>query len=759
MPCRAGRGKVSGNAAVHAVKGTAFFRRGGYPVALLFLSISLFGTGTAAADMLNGFMEWDYSHVNSTARDAAGTTNSTKGDLFTQRYNLMLNRSFFPLLTLRAGYIWENDQNWLTMNDKDNSSTITTSLPSFDLFMGSQMLNAAVGYRRRKESQTTSGASSKDLYNEDYHATFGWRPEGLPAMSLLVTRTNNFDGLRAAENTTDDRATFGMRYSPLKGVDLKYTFNYDDLTDKLVDLDVKQVTHSGRINYSDRFFHDRMSLYANYTVSIQDTTTNTSGKGVVDQQITPFDGLYGQNDPPTQGQVAPSHPELINGTASIDIGTMLPPQQPRNMGFDFQNPQTTVNRVLVWVTVPTTGSISDFRKSIAPLYKWSVYISPDNTSWTQIAVDSSSFGAFDNRFEIKFAPVQAQYLKVVVTPLDQNTVQAMAIPGFQPPFSVTVTKIEAFNEVPAASVQGTTAILSHNLNTDVKVRLLDSPSLPTIYYDGSFFFTSSSPSGFTKWTLDNALLADHRFNRIVSASARVAREDSGEPDGYRVSYSYNATMRVTPLATLTHTLTYSGRTEEFQGKTSNSNSLFLSNTAELYPGVNLNTSGGVSFATTETGEKDKTYNFLLGLNIVPRRDLAFNINYSYNQSNLSGGGQVDSTSTTSRGDFGVTYRPVASLYLLASLALLEQTGRQANVYQNYGVNWSPFADGALQLNFAYAENLQTLNQQKSRQITPGLTWKITGRTTLDVSYSLLKTESTLGTSDSRTLSAILRTSF
>jgi hypothetical protein len=752
---------------VHAAKKIAFVLDRLHPVVLLFLSLCLLWPGMAAADVLSGFMEWDYNHISSDTHDATGTATSNKGNIFNQKYSLLLNKSFYPQLTLRAGYLWETDQNWLTTNDVDSHSSITTSLPSFDLLMGNPMLNAAVGYNRRKETDIMSGTQSLDRYNEDYHASLGWRPEGLPWMNLLLSRINTFDGLRSTQNTTDDRATFGLLYSPVKGLDLKYLFNYDDLTDKLVNLDVEQTTHTGRLNYSGQFFHERVSLYSTYTFSQQDTTTTTSGQGTVDQQITPFAGLFALSDIPTLGPLD-QFPALIDGnigtSAGIDIGTMLPPQLPRNMGLDFQNPVTTVNRVLVWVNVKlptTTVNVTRLPDRIAQLYTWDIYTSQDNLTWTKFFSTSGLvMDPFQNRFEIRFPSVRTRYIKVVVTPLDQNAVQALSIPGFQPPFNVFVTELQAFNEVPAASVRGKTSTTSNILNTDIKVRLLDdSTYLPALSYDCSLFFTSSSPTGFTKWTLDNALLADHRFNEFVSANGRFAREDSDDPLGPREAYVYNATLRATPLKTLTHTLTYSGRTESFQGKTTDSNSVYLNNTAELYKGINLNASGGISSSTTETGQKNKAYNFLLGLNIVPRRDLSINIDYTYNKSDLSGGAQGPSTVSTQRGDFGVTYRPFTTLYLLASLAVLEQTGKQTNIFQNYGVNWSPFPDGTLQFNFSFSENIQTLNQEKSRLISPSLTWRITQRTILDVSYPILKTESLSGTTDTQTLSAILRTSF
>ena len=166
-------------------KATTFSPGGLWPVALLCLFLCLScPEKAAAADVLSGYMEWDYSHLSSDTRDATGTATNNKGDLFNQKYSLMLNKSFYPQFSLRAGYLWETDQSWMTINDADSHSSVTTSLPSFDFFLGNPMLNGAVGYNRRKETDKMSGTQSLDRYNEDYHASFGWRPEGLPWVNL-----------------------------------------------------------------------------------------------------------------------------------------------------------------------------------------------------------------------------------------------------------------------------------------------------------------------------------------------------------------------------------------------------------------------------------------------------------------------------------------------------------------------------------------------------------------------------------------------
>jgi hypothetical protein len=743
---------------VHKAPGTSLSpaRRFQYTVLMLFFCIV--SPGLADADELNGFMEWDYSNLNLKSTDATGGVMNTKSTTFNQKYNIMLNKNILPLLRLNAGYLFESDQNMTTSNGMDSDSKITTTLPSLDLSLGNPMLNSSIGYSKRKENDSISGSSSLSRYNEDYHGTFGWRPEGLPALNLLVERINTFDSPKVTEDTTNDRLSFGASYIPVKNLDLKYLFNYNDLLDRINSLDVTQVTHNGRMSYSGQFLAERVSFYSSYNITQQTTTTNSNGgKGVVDFQLNSFAGLFALNFTPNVGALA-QYPTLIDGnlttSSGINIGPMLPPQSARNMGIDLLNPQT-VNRILVWVD----RKLPD---RIAQLFTWDVYTSQDNQIWTKIfSVNNLVQDPFQNRFEIKFIPQQVttRYIKVVVTPLDQNTVQALAIPGFLPPFDVFVTEIQAFDERPASAVQGKNGTLSHILNTDVKVRLLDAPNL---YYESSLFYTSSSGgnlNSFSRYTLSNALLTDYLFSEAVSTSARVAREDSEETLGHRSAYVYTASLRFTPFRTLSNSLIYSGRTETFQGKMNDTNSLFLNSTAELYHGVNINANGGASFATLDTGEKTKTYNALLGVNIVPRRDLNLNTSYTFSKTDLSGGSQGNSTITSQRGDFGVTYRPFSTLYFSTSLGVLEQTGRKTDIFQNYGVNWSPFPDGALQFTTTYSENLRTFNQERSRLISPTMTWKITARTILDMSFPILKTESLSGKTDSKTFSTILRTSF
>ena len=716
--------------------------------------LGLLRPAVAGADLFSGYCELDYNRLSAKTSDVTGNDTMTKSDGFTQKYSLMLNKNIFPLLTLRAGYLFESDQSWLTTNDRDSRSRITTSLPSVDLTLGTPLLNGGIGYFRREESISGAGVPASSLFSEDYHGTFSWRPEGLPALSLNVERSNIFDDRRVSQDSTNDRATIGVTYQ-LKGVDLKYTGSYNDHSDRLQDLEVVQTTHAARATYGGQFLDERVSLYSSYNVSDQTTITTGKGAGFVDFQLTPFAGLFALNATPDLGGLDPL-PALIDNDvrtgSGVNLGTTTQPVPLlRNLGIDLLSP-TRVNRLLVWL---------DRRPDpkIVPLLSWDVYTSADNLLWTRAtAVPLTGLGLdpVENRVELKFAPVTARYIKVVVAPLKQEDVQLLNIPGLTFPLDMFVTEVQAFEEKPAAEVQGKTGVIANILNLDLKVRLLDTPSL---YYDSSFYLASVAPHGFLKWTLANALLADQRFSDLVSASARVAREDSEEPQGHRSAYVYSATLRVTPLQTLSHTLAYSGRIDSFQGKTSDTNALYLNNTAELYRGVNVSLNGGASAATNQTGEQIRTYSLIGSLNLAPRSNLSLNLNYNLSQTDLSGGDAGRSSATTRRGDMGVAYRPFPTLYLVASLGMLEQTLRKNDLVQNYGVNWSPFPDGTLQFNVGYQENIRTIGAERSRLFSPSLTWKVTNRATLDLAFPLLRTSSTFGRSSSETFSAMLRMSF
>lgn len=721
-------------------------------------------TGVARADILTGYLEWDYNMLDSTTKTASAGSTKLKSDNFTQRYSLSLDTRLFPNLKLTSGAIFEDEMNWLNTDGSNSDSSTTTLRPHVDLTLNTLLYNGGIGYNRREEKTRASNVPTTTQINEDYHALIGWRPEGLPSADLQLIRTNNYDANRVLNDTTDDRATFGTRYLPVKNLDLRYQGVYDDSKDKLTNFEVQQLTNTGRVAYSDQFFKDRVSLNANYNITLQQT--KNYGTGTVFFPLFPGNGLSALNDNPLTGALD-TNAALIDGNLSASSGVNIGAHpsgtipQLRNIGVDYFT-NTEVSRIIVWLDRELPLAVGDLF-TLNGVVK--VYSSSDNQNWTQVtdvspgAAGGKLFENFSNpgitqgRFVMDFQPLTTKFIKVV---FDTSSITVdnvrIASPGFQPPDqSIFVTEMQTFDKKLASDLKGTTTRTTQTLNMDVKTRILDTPSL---YYDFSLFLTRSDPSAFTRYTISNGLYLDHRFNEVFSGNARVAREDGEESIGHRVSYVYSASLRAVPLKTISHTLVYSGRTEQIAGTSSDTNSVSLYNTAELYKGVNVNLAGGASFANAQAGLSSETENFLLGASIIPHKTLTLNLNYTANRTRLSGGTGF----TTQRGELSAAYRPFPALYLFGSIGINELENRR-DTLMNYGANWSPFPDGTLQFNFAYNESLNSQNNQKERLITPSLTWKVTRKSILDLAYILIRSDSTLQTNDSKILSTSLRIFF
>jgi hypothetical protein len=324
------------------------------------------------------------------------------------------------------------------------------------------------------------------------------------------------------------------------------------------------------------------------------------------------------------------------------------------------------------------------------------------------------------------------------------------------PPNIFVTELQAFSRTPAADVAGKIKRASHTYNLDARARIFDSPIL---FYDFYYFFNRVEPSSQQRYTISNGFSANHRFSSVFSGTARVAREDGKEEDKKRVAYIYNASIVADPLRTLRSSLVFSGRDEEIEGKPNNTNSMFLYNTAQLYQGIDINLNGGLNFSKRETGEEGRDILINLGANIVPHRTLTLGLNYSDTMSRRTGGESGSSSTFTRRVDLNLNFNPVRTVYLSALIELIAEKGQGIETTQNYSVNWSPFPDGALQFNISYNENLRSEDRQKERIFTPSVRYKLSGRSYVDLTYQMIKSESKIQKTESQVVSSSLKIFF
>lgn len=714
----------------------------------------------AGADSINGYTDLTYTRFSSKATDSSGQTTRTNSTSYFQRYSLLVDKTIYPKLKLYATGIFEQDINNQKSSGTEIDSRNTRFRPAATLTLQDPLYTAGIGYSLREETMKTSLAPTITTMNEEYSGILGWRPAGLPSLDMRLSKSNSYDTDRVRQDSTKDYISLNSRYA-YRGFDLRYLGTYQNTTDKLNGVETNDVTHNGRGIYSENFLNGRALFSTNYNI-VKDTVTTTftgSGTGTVSTQIFPSAGLSLLDDTVTLNTLNPN-PALIDGnlTASAGLNIGLPPlggdTRQRNVGVDFLVP-TDVNNLLVWVD-------RDLPADISSSFSWEIYTSPNNLNWTLLTtVSPAPFDPFLRRFDIDFPSVGARYIKVTVRPLKPTVIGSNNFPD------IFITELQAFTKQtsqPGQRMVQKVTSTSQVSNTALRYRILDSSLL---YYDFSYFFSKKSASDKDISTLSNGLTANHRFSRILQGTARFAREDGDELGVKRTAYVYNATLTASPLRMLTNSLVYSGRSEEIGGESRTSSSIFLNNTAQLYQGVSVNLNGGYNSSSETDGSKTTSTIIALGSNIVPHRTMNWTFYLTYTSAEVSRPGTEEISTTTKRADVIATYNPFRTLYLFASLQMVDQTalgggdtGQQGyRTLQNYGLNWSPFPDGALQFRFNYSENRRPQEQVTERIISPGVRYKINNRSFFDVSYQMIRNDNAAQTIDTEVLSANVKIFF
>jgi len=706
-------------------------------IAFMLLSASIGSPVVARAQDIfsgvSGFLDLNYSSFSSKSKDSTGDTVKFDSNSFHPRFNLTINTTIFPNLRLYANGLFEKE---MTVTETDGTKTRTTNTrltPYINLTFSDKPFTAGVSYSRREETTEVSHTPAFKRVNEEYDGAFGWHPDGLPWLDLILRKTNRFDEKRTVLDTTEDYYGLTLRYlGAVKGLDLRYSASYDDRNDNLLKLEVMTLGQTARATYSNTFFNNRISLNTNYVLNQSSIKTSAEGTGPVSFPVFSFGGLFVVDN--TLSPIALLlNAALIDGdlstSAGVNIG--LPPlggdTRPRQIGLDLFNP-TEVNSLLVWVD-------RELPPGIAGSFLWEVFTSEDNLTWSHwVGPGPASFGPFQNRFEINFPNVvpPKRYIKVVTNPLNGAVPGAAAFPN------IFITEIQAFNNKPASEVRGRTTSTTHFFNLDARTRIFN---IPYLYHTVSFFYKREEPSGQQNYDLVNSLNVSQRFSRIFSGSGRAAIENAQQGEKTTVSYLYDASITAEPVRTLRHNLLYSGRIDQTEGKTGNFNSIFLNNNAELYKGIDVYLNGGYSWRKGEEGQSTTSETISFGSTIVPHPTMNINVNYTTTMTDQSGGGQPGSSTSTSLGDLTLTYTPLPNLRFFAEFGIISGTNQKTDFTQNYGINWTPFPDGALQFNFNYNENTRSVDNSKERIINPSVRWRLGSRSYLDVSYQWTTSDS------------------
>jgi len=716
----------------------------------LFLAAVLMVLPSAASASLTGYMELSYTDFRSETEFTTGQPSSDSHiQGFRQVYSLTLDRRIYPKLRLLASGLFDQNISKGKIDDLDLNQRSTILRPFVQLSLDDPLYKADVGYSRADRITKVSGLPGAHFVNEQWLASVNWRPEGFPTFQLRGLRSNTFDADRLVRDNTDNLLNLTSEYR-FRDFYLRYYGTYGDAKNRLEDLRTKTLSHTAQVTYDTRFFRDRVQVSADYQFSYRNIEAISGRGGDVLLPTNPFAGLSGIDDTPLAGALE-QNSLLIDGnttaSAGIDLGAGPAGSTPRtwNMGLDLFS-QTEVNVVYVWVDRELPPAVSN-------AFSWKVYVSSDNLFWT-LADPSPSvrFGLFQNRFELRFPGVTSRFIKVVTETLSPT----VPVPFGSDVSNIFVTELQALRAIPTESGKVRFSDHSHRINFYGRVNILDSPVL--YYTTGYTSVISSGRAGSpsrTRWNFLNALNLNHRLSRVFSVSAKLEREDSHDTQGDATAHGYSVSVSAIPLRTLSHTLAVNGRFEENPAGRLTRNGVFLNNVIELYKGIRIYADGGVVLSGIETGQDQVSQTYNAGVEIAPRSNLTIALTYNSTEAETTGGGLPEAKTLTRTSEAGLSYSPFRTLHLILSLGRVLQQGRSFTLH-NYGVTWSPFPGGAIQISLNYNENFRSDLNEKVRTFSPNVRWNFMRQSWLNVSYFLLKSTSDLARTNQKSFLASLR---
>jgi hypothetical protein len=744
-----------------------------YSFFLLPLLIMLLLRGTAYADVITGRVELTEQEGRSNNTSSEGLTSVGRSTYYFQRYNIDYNNPILPQLYLRAGMRAEkHDLNSETDGIKSKLA-YTLLMPSVGLTLSNPFVVAGVGYDERDE-KTVSGGSTVRLFRDTQNAFLGFRPEGLPTLDLLYTGQKRYDADRTSRDEEDRLFSLNSMYRPARSVQLYYNASYDDYDQHLTQSETKTLSQSARASYGDRFFDDRMVFSTNLNITRQDIQFTTAGAGgTIQVQLFPVAGLSAINDLPTIG-VLTANPALIDGnlTASSGMNIGQTPSlggdtKKRNAGLDF-GLAVDVSTLFVWVDRSLPAEVTNS-------FMWEIYISSDNQNWSLYqTVFPAVFSAFNNRFEISFASVSTRYIMVATRPLSVGIIPP---PGTDVS-NIYITELQAFfNQAVSLTAGITRNTVMDSQSSDVNARYhLIRSDRHALMYDLYYLSRTTDQTGqpITRAsTFTNALLANERFNRVITGNAKVMRQYNEFAGGGTLTYDdYEAALlaAMNSLPKLSHLAVVSGRREHYVERrtTKDTGTFSLNNTAEVYPGINAYLGAIENLISTMTDsvvKHNESTTLSFGTEIVPRKSLTVTLNYDWTETRLGGSGENDALSAVYRSRrqslfTSVAYNPYSSLYLYGSLQRIDETGKPGTTNGYFSGSWSAQrTGGALELRFIYSDNIETDNRTRTRNYGPSARWKINASSMLEVTYMIASIDTTLVKTESSALNTTFKMIF
>jgi len=365
-------------------------------------------------------------------------------------------------------------------------------------------------------------------------------------------------------------------------------------------------------------------------------------------------------------------------------------------------------------------------------------------------VPAAPFGPFENRFEVRFTATASRYVKLVVSPLNAGVPDATSWPDIQ------VTELEPQIARPSSDLTFASSRTSQIFDANFRALLVPRANF---YYELSYFLAKQS-QGPTSYTLSNGLSVSHAVGPIMTAAARLTREDSQDRALNLVTYLFSGSLTATPVPAFQASTVASYVQEQGEFGLDRA-SVTLSGVAQLYRGISSTLALSKSRVVPKAGPAGDFEDVNFGLTLVPNAKLTFNVIVQNSQitQELAGLSGSEIRNHLKNAEVSVSYRPWRSLYLFGSENWNSSSLTGSRTLRNFSLSFTPFPDGTFHFGVFYNTAYQTDLDETQETLVPAIRWDITSLIYLNLSYQFLKSTSPLGLNRTEAAALTLRAAF
>ncbi|TFG89941.1 MAG: hypothetical protein E4H16_02720, partial [Candidatus Atribacteria bacterium] len=272
----------------------------------------------ASADRINFRSKLEQVNSDSEITDKmTGDVFHSEFSAFDQQYNLDLSKTIYPYLTLSGGTFYEILKSTSTFESIETETKENVLRPYVELNLDNPFYKAGIKYHRDQLETKTTGLPDTEKFRDEFNTILGWKPTDLPEFNLRYNYIHLYDDPETVD-ILENQLTFDTNYTVWKKLQFNYYYSRFKNENNLRGSETLTQNHNGRVDYTDSFFNNRLSLATSYRIFYNTFEFPISES--VDSPLLRSAGLSSLDNTPEDGPALGINSALIDGNFTDSSG-------------------------------------------------------------------------------------------------------------------------------------------------------------------------------------------------------------------------------------------------------------------------------------------------------------------------------------------------------------------------------------------------------------------------------------------------------